>query len=369
MLPLSRLLALPLSAVALAHVSPTRSPDGDHRAVSLMQCPQHGGSVHNSIEQRDDQIIHWRVHWSGDDCSIDLRATGEVKFTSDFTDIATIRDAGTLELTEVQGRTTRRLTLRSADGRLVRTWSVNGQDREWNEEGRRWLADILIELDRMSAVGVDYRFPSLMASGGARAVLDEVEKMTGDYARSVYLRRLMDSGKLTAGEYQRVVAIASRDISSDYEMSRILRTVAEQTSLNNDAMRTSYLNAVERMSSDYERSRVLQTILSRSAVSPEVATAAVRTAGKFSSDYERSRVLLAAIDSKALSGNAVIPILETVTISKSDYEKARVLLAVAQNWTLGGDARKAYLRAADTIRSDYENKRVLAALVKQEARY
>src|SRR5215213_6852391 len=285
---LSQVFAVPLSTVVLAYVSPTPLPPLDYRPQATIECRRNGGSVENWHEQRNNREIRWRARWSGDDCSIDLRAIGAVKFNNDFTDIASISDDGNLELTEIQGRTMRRLSLKSDDGRLLRTWTVNGRDQPWDDTGRRWLASLLVELDRMSAVGVDYRFPALMASGGVQAVLNEAEKMSGDYARSVYLRRLIDSGKLSNAEYQRVVAIASRDISSDYEMSRILRAVAENTSLDNESMRTSYLNAVTRMSSDYERSRVLQTIFARSTTTREVARAAVRTASKFSSDYERS---------------------------------------------------------------------------------
>jgi hypothetical protein len=349
----------PAPAAATLAATPT--------SASLL-CQRNGRSSESSHEQHNNDLITWRIRWSDDDCSIELRATGDLKFNADFTDIISVANGGSVDLTEVDGNTTRRLRLRP-DGRgMTRTYSVNGREQAWDDNARRWLADLLIDFDRRSAIGVDYRFPLLFGQGGARAVLDETEKMTGDYARSVYLRRLVDTQRLSDAEYQRVVEVTARTMSSDYEMSRVLRSVADRTSLDNEAMRTSYIAAVKRMSSDYERSRVLQTIFAKSTISHEVAAAAVRAAGTFSSDYERSRVLLAAIESKALSLDDVIPVLETVARSSSDYEKARVMLAVASRWTLSGDARKSYLRTADTIRSDYENRRVLSALVKQEAR-
>jgi hypothetical protein len=359
----------PLAVSLLLSTAPTAAARAESPTKSArVLCRRDGHSVENSHEQHNNDLILWRVRWAGDDCSIDLRATGEVKFNSDFTDIVSVTNGGSLDITDVDGNTTRRLRMRP-DGRgMSRTYSVNGREQPWDDAGKSWLAGLLIELDRISAVGVDYRFPSLYAAGGARAIIDESEKMSGDYARGVYLRRLVDTQRLTDAEYQRVVDVAARMMSSDYEMSRLLRSVADHASLDNDAMRTAYITAVTRMSSDYERSRVLQTIFAKSIVSHEVARAAVRAAGAFSSDYERSRVLLAAIESKALDVDDVIPVLETVTRSSSDYEKSRVMLAVAARWTLSGDARKSYLRAADTIRSDYENRRVLAALVRHEAR-
>jgi len=360
-----RLAVAPIFAGILSYIAPTaRSEVLQERVL----CRRAGHSAQSTHEQHSGELIRWQARWSGDDCSIDLRATGEVKFNADFTDILSVSNGGTLDITDVDGNTTRRLRLRADGSGMSRMYSVNGREQPWDDTGRRWLAGLLIELDRMSAAGVDYRFPTLYAAGGARAIVDEVEMMSSDYPRGVYLRRLVDSERLTDAEYQRVVEVAARTMSSDYEMSRLLRSVADRASLDNDTMRTSYLAAVERMSSDFERSRVLQTIFAKSAISHDVARAAVRAAGTFSSDYERSRVLLAAIESKALGVEDVIPVLETVSRSTSDYEKSRVMLAVAARWTLSGDARKSYLRAADTIRSDYENRRVLAALVRQEAR-
>ncbi|HEY9227512.1 MAG TPA: hypothetical protein VIP11_12735 [Gemmatimonadaceae bacterium] len=337
-------------------------------SAQAVECRRNGSSSQN-LHQSNDGDVRWLVRWSGSNCSVELRATGELRFSNDFTDILSISRGGSLEITEERGNTVRRMTMKQGVfGQSTRTWIVDGRERPWDDNARRWLADLLIDVDRHTAIGVAYRYPMLFEQGGPNAVINEAEKMESDYAQSVYLRRLIDSAPLTDSEYERVVGVAARDISSDYELSRILRSVADRTSLENEPMRRSYLRAVERMSSDYERSRVLQTIVARSSTSHEVGAAAVRVAGTFSSDYERSRVLLAAIGNKSLSVEDVIPIVETVMRSSSDYEKARVLLAVASRWSITGDARKAYLRAADTIRSDYENRRVLSALVNQEPR-
>src|SRR5215211_2108054 len=129
---LSRLVGMPLSTVVLAYVSPTPLPAVERLPQATMECRRNGGSVENWHEQRNNQEIRWRARWSGDDCSIDLRANGAVKFNNDFTDIASISDDGSLDLTENQGRTTRRLSLKSDNGRLLRTWSINGRDQPWD---------------------------------------------------------------------------------------------------------------------------------------------------------------------------------------------------------------------------------------------
>jgi hypothetical protein len=75
-----------------------------------------GGTWHTESDGRN---VRWLAHWTGDDCRFDLRATGDVKFNSDFTDILSVANGGTFELTDVQGKTTRRLTMRpDGSGRL-----------------------------------------------------------------------------------------------------------------------------------------------------------------------------------------------------------------------------------------------------------
>jgi hypothetical protein len=343
---------------------PSLSPIG-RRAAAI--CPRsHGGSAQNQREHRDNGTVRWLAHWSGDDCTVDFRATGEVRFNRDFTDIASIDDGGTLDITAIVGNHVRKIAFRSSGGGLTRTMSVDGQMQPWDDAARAWLAELLIDLDRMSGVGVDYRLPALLAHGGVPAVLDETEKMSSDYVRSLYLLRLIARQPLSDGDYQRIVVATARDLHSDYETSRILRAVAEHSTLENETTRRAYLDAVDRMSSDYERSRILQTVFAKTRLSHDLARAAVTSAGTFRSDYERSQVLLAAIANKSLDDTDAQSVLESVSRSKSDYEKARVMLAVAAKWTLDTEARRAYLRAADTIRSDYENRRVLAALVKPD---
>lgn len=336
------------------------------RAVLEICGRTRNSSVENWHDHRDDGTTRWQAHWSGDDCTVDLRATGEPKFNPDFTDIISVSGGGTLDITAIIGSHVRKISFRSAGGSLTRSLSIDGNTQPWDDGARKWLADLLIDLDRMSGIGVDYRLPTLLARGGVPAVLDETEKMSSDYVRSLYLLRLIGRQQLSEAEYQRIVVAAARDVHSDYEMSRILRAVADRSSLENDGTRRAYLDAVDHMTSDYERSHVLQTVFGKTRLSHDLARAAVRSAGTFRSDYERSQVLLAAIANKSLDDGDAQSVLEAVAKSTSDYEKSRVMLAVADRWKLDAEARRAYLRAADTIKSDYENRRVLAALVKSE---
>ena len=78
-------------------------------ALPAADCQRNARSIENSHEQHDNDLIRWRARWSGDNCRVDLVATGEIRFNGDFSDIASLTNDGTLDLLDVDGNTTRRL--------------------------------------------------------------------------------------------------------------------------------------------------------------------------------------------------------------------------------------------------------------------
>src|SRR3569833_2046182 len=144
--PFIVMLIIALGAVPVLAAAPAARAGAD--------CQRNRRSIENSHEQHDNDLIRWRARWSGDNCRVDLVATGEIRFNSDFADITSISNDGTLDLPGVDGSTTRRLTMRpDRSGHLVRTYYVNDREQPWDDAAKRWLAALLIDLDRMSGIG------------------------------------------------------------------------------------------------------------------------------------------------------------------------------------------------------------------------
>jgi len=387
----ARSLAKPMVMV----VAPTApgKPLGTGDAAQL--CSGKGGSHTNSTNE-DGGLKTWEVHWSAGDCAIDLRAEGDIKFNEDVTDIASISRNGFFDLSVREGDDLTRLVIRPAGpGQLDRRYTMNGSERPWDARAQEWFADFLLQLDRQTGFAVDTRFPKLLARG-VPAVLDEIQKLGGDYVRGVYFQRLIERGHLSAAQVRQTLELAGRDVHSDYELARILVAVSDRYGLPDEDTRAAFLNAVNALSSDYEHNRALQALLSRSDLSPREASAVLQSAGtiksdyelartlvtmtdkklispslrslylddaeKISSDYERSRVLLSLLGTGTLSNAEVSEVIGLASGIKSDYERARVLVAVGDAYDLGDAAREAYLKAARSISSEYERGRALAAL-------
>jgi uncharacterized protein YeeX (DUF496 family) len=361
-------------------------------------CEQ-GNSSHSSQNWSDNGKKTWRVSWTGDNCSVDLRADGDVKFNADFSDVTSITPGGYLEISVRMGGNLRRLEIRSEGGALRRTYTINGTVSPYDDAARAWLAGFLIELDRHTAFAVDARVPALLQQGGASAVLDEIAQMSSDYVRGVYYRKLLISAKLSPSEVRRVAKSAGSSMSSDYELGRVLSALAEQYSLEDAEVRTAFIDAAGTLESDYERAQLLLVVISKGALTPEAGRTIVKLAGGMSSDYEKSRVLLALgesrlidpktagpdyldvvagmqsdyergrvlkkiVDSGQLSKESLVRVLDLTSRMSADYEIANVLVEVASHNQVDGSVRDAYMKAANRMKSDYESQRALAALAR-----
>ena len=337
------------------------------------------------------------VSWSGGDCDVSLNSRGEVKFNDDFTGIQSISQDGFVEITSRIHGESRRLSVHPSgnNGPLEYVWWMNGTKQPYDDYARKWVTNFLIELDRHSAWAVNQRFPALMKEGGVQRVLDEVSYMPSDYARSVYLRKLISDVNLKPQELNAVLA-RTAEMSSDYEVARTLMAVVGKYPLNDQASRNAFLAAIDVMNSDYEHARVLMAFFDKGPLPIEMARAVLSSASKLQSDYEHARVLVAMTDKGLVDANtqsdflnsvnniksdyehsrtliaflgarksddaAVLGVIKAASSINSDYERARVLTSAASGRNLSGNMRDEYVRAAQQIRSEYERNRALSAV-------
>ncbi|HEV8356852.1 MAG TPA: M56 family metallopeptidase [Gemmatimonadales bacterium] len=402
--PSSRVTRKPEPAPVSLPVEPAPVPDARSApgAASLSPCDQRNVNSrhsHSSSNWSDGGKKSWRVSWSGDGCSVDLVASGDVKFNADFSDVTEISSGGYLEITVREGESVRRIEFRPRGGTLQRSYTVNGSAAPYDDAARAWLAEFLIDLDRHTGFAIEARFPALLKQG-VGAVLDEIDRMFSDYARGLYYRKLFTSARLSQSEVRRAARAAGTTMESDYELGRVLAALAEQYSLADGEIRTAFIEAAGTLESDYERAQLLLVVIGKGAPTPEAGRTIVKLAGGMSSDYEKSRVLMAlggsrlvdpktaeadyldvvagmrsdyergrvlglVVGSGQLSKEALIRVLDVTRTMTSDYEAANVLIGLAAHNKVEGGVKDAYLTAADRLKSDYERQRARAALRSQ----
>jgi beta-lactamase regulating signal transducer with metallopeptidase domain len=397
--PLSELVSAPASGGPAA-VELAASAGAMGAAECERDATRRGKTSHTNWTSSDGGSKRWRVIWSDGDCSFEVDARGEIRFNSDVTDIESISTGGVFTLEQHVGDDARRVSIRPrADGTLDRTYSVNGDRREWDAAARSWFADALLMLERRTAFAVDQRVPAILQGGGVDAVLREISLMDADYARRRYYTKLLSIRRLDAAQVRRVVQQAGAEISSDYELAELLIAVSKLGAFSDDS-HSAFVGAVKTIASDYERRRTLNALLEREKLAPATVEALldvartidsdyeiaelligvanqyaindrtrpmyIKAVGTIESDYEHRRVLSTIVASGGLTAGVTRALLEDARTITSDYELAEFLVTISRKGVLDASTRDAYFAAADQIRSDYEHRRALMPLVKRE---
>jgi hypothetical protein len=387
MRPVIRL--IPLAALVVA-------PDWAG-AQGCLSSPRFGRRESNHMSHReDDDRRTLQVRWRRGDCEILIDARGEFGVNADLTGFIGVEDGGFVDIEERDGEVRRRVRITGRGREIDYRWYLDGEAGRFDVNRERWLADMLLALERRTAMFVKSRVPELLRRGGPNAVLNETEKMEGDHARRVYFTTLMSQVALDEPSTERLLRQAE-DMSSDYERAEIIRAVARRPM--SDRITRATIAVANRMSSDYEKKRVLTAGLA-SVASPESRSALFQTAstmsssyelaevliaaqarfpvdsvssdayfravGRITSDYERRRTLSSLLKQRPTASNVLAGVLRSSALINSDHELANLLVEFARTIPVRGPLRELYLAATRSISSDHEYRRTLQALLEQD---
>ena len=317
------------------------------------QCDYTGKGNTSISRNSDDENDTWRAHLSTGDCDLTIRAIGKVRFTNDLSDVQSVASGGSFVLTENDALTTRRLEIRSEDGgRLTRKFTVDGVERPWDDEGRRWLATVLVAFERRTAFAADTRVPSLYKEGGVDAVMKEMALLSGDHARRRYFEVLFkETPSLSESETQRALEIAGR-MDSDHEVAQTLIAIAKTGKIGRGS--TAYLKAVQNIESDFETRRVLTTLVKSATVDEEAMALLLNVADNIESDFELAELLLAVSPRGLSSDEARDAFFKAVATIESDFERRRVLSSLLKRADNSEVVQMRLLQSASEIESDFE---------------
>jgi beta-lactamase regulating signal transducer with metallopeptidase domain len=327
------------------------------------QC-DYGKKGNTSVSRNsDDEKETWRAHISAGDCDLTIRAIGKVRFAADLSDVQSVPPGGSFLLTESDALTTRRIEIRSDDGgRMTRKFTVDGVERPWDDEGRRWLATVLVALERRTALTADTRVPALYKQGGVDAVLQEIALLSGDHARRRYFEALFSATpSLSESETRRALEIAGA-MDSDFEVAQTLIAIAKTGKIGSGS--SAYLQAVRNIESDFETRRVLTALLKATTPDAEAMTLLLGVADNIESDFELAQLLLEVSDRGLASSNTREAYFKAVSTIESDFERRRVLTSILKRADNSDDLRTRLLQSASTIESDFELASFLVSFAK-----
>jgi len=167
------------------------------------------------------------ITWSDGRNKISIFSEGRIEFTDDDRAIKSMSGDGYLYIMEKRGSKWQEVEIEPGrDYELEYTYSFKGREREFDEDAREWLADVLIDAIRKTGLGAEERVERIFERDGIDGVLDEIEKIESDYVNRLYFRELLlTSAGLGHEDISKVLKMAARVLDSDYETAELLLLV------------------------------------------------------------------------------------------------------------------------------------------------
>lgn len=371
-----------LAALSLPTIAVTALAGGESQSISIQR--DDAGREKVDITIRDG------------DYALAVEMEGRIVFAADESDVLSMDDDAELSIEETRDGVTRSIEFTPDGQGVARDYRHAGKSREFDADGRAWLALALPEIFRSTAIDAEARAQRFLQRGGPDALLAEIALIRNEHGRGRYLGLLFKHATLDDAQLAHALRLA-REIDSDYELRQVLsRALASQKlapaqqrevfalagELDSDYERAELLieagarftlddtslglwrDLLHGMGSDYEKRRTLESLLRHESKHSGAAQLAFDAAGEISSDYEKRQLLEAGL-AKARGEPALRRhYLKVAATLGSDYERKQALLTLLQRGEVDAALALATLDAIDGIDSGHERKESLLALAK-----
>lgn len=341
--------------------------------------------------------------WSDGSDKVSIKWNGAFRVSDDDRDVVFVEDGATVSISDGQ-LLSDRVELRGVGARIERTFYRNSIRRDYEPEGRAFLAATLQKVIRRTGLFAADRVARFLKQGGPDAVLAEIDRLGESSSKRAYYRELLKQAEVTdalitkvlqritgdktlTSDYERSVLLtelakqptatdahrmqiaeAAKTIGSDYEQRRALGAVLAAAPAASAAVARAVLAATTGIASSHERSELLIQIVNRGGVTAETASEFFAAATTVGSSFDMSRVLSAVAARPKLPDSILAGLLQAAGRIQSSHDRTNLLVRVAGSQALTGSTRQLYLTTARAIGSEMDQNRALAVLVRIEGR-
>lgn len=302
------------------------------------------------------------MSWSDNGERLEVKWNGEFHLSDDEKDIEWIEDGGTLSIAD--GMIFRnRVDLRGVNGRIERTFTKSGVKKEWEPEGRQFLAAALDRMIRSSGAFAKERVAKFLKRGGPDAVLTEISRLSdSSYVHRVYYTELVKQADISEPLLTKILQRVPNEMKSDYDKATLFTLIVKLPAITN-AHRVQIAHAVKSITSDYDQRRTLSAVMEVRPLPADLAAAVLEASESINSNYDRSLVLQEVSQKGGLTASTSPVFMGQVRAMGSSYEQRRVLQSVAAQGALPAGVAVDAMKSAGAISSSYDHAETLLKLV------
>ena len=333
---------------------------------------------------------------------VGARIDGVVRFNDDETMIVGMESGARASFRERTPTSDRLVRFEpAAGGGMTARMTEDGREREFDADGRAWLAGFLPRLLRETGFDAEARVTRFRARGGTEGALREIATIESSGSRRTHYIALLGTSDLSGDEAAMTIRRASEGMKSSSGDIRSLLQEVPRRLRRSPPVWKAVIEAVGRMRSDGDKRSVLQdyaatadrdlllavlqeipTIDSdgdKRSLLVETADAALRSDdtglrkawfGAYAvidSDGDKRAVLMSAMPYARSVPALTADIIRSVDEINSDGDASGVLVSLAGRGLLTTPGlRDMYMAAARGIRSDSDRRRVIAAAERED---
>ena len=312
-------------------------------------------------------VINGRTQYKYSDSftNYEVQVKGNIKVNGDDTGILSISPGGSLKISKKTFGNKRSIIIESnSAGEMNYEYFEGRREVPYDPEGKKWLADVLLDVVRITGIDARGRTKRLYKKGGINAFVEEIHAISSNSIRGIYFEALLDHFDLDEEELVTVTAVISKEISSNTERGRLYRKYSNLFMVNN-TVAVAYFNGISKLSSNTERGSVLRKISKEIDFNyPKVTEAYFACIDKMSINTERGSVLRNAERTQKLSENAYERLLVSVKKISSNTEMGSVMRSLENLNMHNTGIATSYFNAIDGMSSNTEAGSTLRHLIK-----
>jgi hypothetical protein len=292
---------------------------------------------------------------------LEIESSGEIRFTDDESAIQSISKYGYIRYRKNDQKLFAGYTNK---GDLKYELFDNGKKiNPESPEGKKFIADAIKE---MIATGMDAegRFIRVIAKGGVRAVLTEVDRLDNDFIKSMYLEFLIASDSLKPAQLVEITNKIDKKLGSDFEKGKLLKKYTANH-LKDSLTSTAYFEAVKNVGSDFEKANALKYIIKQQLGKAQYGSV-INASNSVGSDFEKANILKELIRAGKVDSSLANPFLEATNRIGSDFEKANIIKEMIDYGLYANESFGNLLGSIGRVGSDFERANILKKLAARD---
>ena len=357
---------------------------GSRTSISSHSDSDAAASVFDYTKTRDDRCESATV-------------VGVLTYTTAEDDITSMPFGSYAIFRERTGSSDRALSVApGSDGQIVRSYQLNRQNAPYDADAQRWFAGFLPRVLMESGMNVKPRVARWRSQGGVDNVLSHVETISGSGSKRAHLEALLDGGKLSDDNLERILRTTSESLhGSSGDLRAVLTRLAPIGRLSRrsiSALETALLavpssgdktavaqiygqtgdrdmllammRVAQTIPSSGDRSNLLRILAPRYLADNdrELQAAYFTVARQIPSSGDMREVLHMTIPYAGRSPGIARQVIETARAVASSGDRSSVLISLVSSGALQTkELKDAFLDAVAEIPSEGDRSRVLRA--------